>query len=160
MKNLFCYLLILMSINLFGQKKVLDHPDFDIWNSIQRSNISSNGDYIIYSVVKGEKDSELKINDDKGNLIFKHDRSENNRFTYDSKFVVFSVKPWKDSIVEMKRRKVKKDKMPLDTLAIYNLQNNIINKNEFAIPLLLAIAYSASIGGTTPQIIPLILCLA
>ena len=128
MKNLFCYLLILMSINLFGQKKVLDHPDFDIWNSIQRSNISSNGDYIIYSVVKGEKDSELKIKDDKGNLIFKHDRSENNRFTYDSKFVVFSVKAWKDSIVEMKRRKVKKDKMPMDTLAIYNLQNNILNK--------------------------------
>ena len=51
MKNLFCYLLILMSINLFGQKKVLDHPDFDIWNSIQRSNISTSGDYIIYSVV-------------------------------------------------------------------------------------------------------------
>ena len=31
-------------------------------------------------------------------------------------------------------------------------KNNIINKNEFAIPLLLAIAYSASIGGTATLI--------
>ena len=128
MKNLFCYLLVFLSLNLLGQKKILDHPDFDIWNSIQRSNISSNGDYVMYSLVKGEKDSELKIKDDKGNLIFKHDRSENNRFTYDSKFVLFNIKAWKDSIVEMKRRKVKKNKMPMDTLAIYNLEKNILHK--------------------------------
>ena len=92
MKNLFCYLLVFLSLNLSGQKKILDHPDFDIWNSIQRSNISSNGDYVIYSLVKGEKDSELKIKDYNGNLILKHDRSENNRFTYDSKFVLFNIK--------------------------------------------------------------------
>ena len=128
MKNLFCYLLVFLSLNLSGQKKILDHPDFDIWNSIQRSNISSNGDYVIYSLVKGEKDSELKIKDYNGNLILKHDRSENNRFTYDSKFVLFNIKAWKDSIVEMKRRKVKKNKMPMDTLAIYNLEKNILHK--------------------------------
>ena len=91
MKNLFCYLLIFLSLNLLGQKKILDHPDFDIWNSIQRSNISSNGDYVIYSLVKGEKDSEIKIKDDNRNLILKHNRSENNRFTYDSKFVLFNI---------------------------------------------------------------------
>ena len=78
MKNLFCYLLILMSINLFGQKKVLDHPEFDIWNSIQRSSISANGDFIIYSIVKGEKDSQLKIKNNKGDLVFEynHDATE------------------------------------------------------------------------------------
>ena len=128
MKNLFCYLLVFLSLNLSGQKKILDHPDFDIWNSIQRSNISSNGDYVIYSLVKGEKDSELKIKDYNGNLILKHNRSENNRFTYDSKFVLFNIKAWKDSIVEMKRRKVKKNKMPMDTLAIYDLEKNILHK--------------------------------
>ena len=128
MKNLFCYLLVFLSLNLLGQKKILDHPDFDIWNSIQRSNISSNGDYVIYSLVKGEKDSELKIKDYNGNLILKHDRSENNRFTYDSRFVLFKIKALKDSIIEMKRRKVKKNKMPMDTLAIYNLEKNILHK--------------------------------
>ena len=128
MKNLFCYLLVFLSLNLLGQKKILDHPDFDIWNSIQRSNISSSGDHVIYSLVKGEKDSELKIKDYNGNLILKHDRSENNRFTYDSKFVLFNIKSWKDSIIEMKRRKVKKNKMPMDTLAIYNLEKNILHK--------------------------------
>jgi dipeptidyl aminopeptidase/acylaminoacyl peptidase len=128
MKYIFFLLSILLSVNLNSQKKVLDHPDFDIWNSIQRSNISVEGDFIIYSLVKGEKDSKLKIKNNQGDLIFEYDRSENNRFTYDSKFVVFNIKAWKDTIVEMKRRKVKKDKMPNDTLGIYNLDNNTLQK--------------------------------
>ena len=128
MKKLLFTLFVLFSINSNAQKKVLDHPDFDIWNSIQRSSISANGDFIIYSLVKGEKDSQLKIKNNKGDLVFEYNRSENNRFTYDSKFVVFNIKAWKDTIVEMKRRKVKKDKMPKDTLGIYNLDNDTFQK--------------------------------
>ncbi|RPG04520.1 MAG: S9 family peptidase [Pelagibacteraceae bacterium TMED267] len=128
MKKLLFTLFVLFSINSNAQKKVLDHPDFDIWNSIQRSSISANGDFIIYSIVKGEKDSQLKIKNNKGDLVFEYNRSENNRFTYDSKFVVFNIKAWKDTIVEMKRRKVKKDKMPKDTLGIYNLDNDTFQK--------------------------------
>jgi len=128
MKKLLFTLFVLFSINSNAQKKVLDHPDFDLWNSIQRSSISANGDFIIYSLVKGEKDSQLKIKNNKGDLVFEYNRSENNRFTYDSKFVVFNIKAWKDTIVEMKRRKVKKDKMPKDTLGIYNLDNDTFQK--------------------------------
>ena len=75
MKYIFFLLSILLSINLNAQKKVLDHPDFDIWNSIQRSNISADGDFIIYSLVRGEKDSKLKIKNNQGDLIFEYDRS-------------------------------------------------------------------------------------
>ena len=128
MKKLLFTLFVLFSINSNAQKKVLDHLDFDLWNSIQRSSISANGDFIIYSLVKGEKDSQLKIKNNKGDLVFEYNRSENNRFTYDSKFVVFNIKAWKDTIVEMKRRKVKKDKMPKDTLGIYNLDNDTFQK--------------------------------
>ena len=128
MKKLLCYLCILLSFNLDAQKKILDHPDFDIWNSIQGSNISGTGDFVIYSLVKGEKDSQLKIKNNKGDFIFKYNRTKKSSFTYDSKFVVFSINAWKDSILEMKRRKVKKDMMPKDSLGIYNLENNILQK--------------------------------
>ena len=68
MKKLLFTLFVLFSINSNAQKKVLDHPDFDIWNSIQRSSISANGDFIIYSIVKGEKDSQLKIKNNRKKL--------------------------------------------------------------------------------------------
>ena len=41
MKEVFCFLSIFISINTSAQKKVLDHPDFDIWNRIQNSTIGS-----------------------------------------------------------------------------------------------------------------------
>ena len=43
MKEVFCFLSIFISINTSAQKKVLDHPDFDIWNRIQNSTIGSKG---------------------------------------------------------------------------------------------------------------------
>ena len=119
---------MLISAASFGQKKVLDHADFDIWNTIQNQTISANGDFIMYSLEKGEGDSFLKIKDPKAILVFEHERSVNGKFTYDSKFAIFNIKAWQDTVREMKRRKVKKDDLPKDTLAIYNLENKSITK--------------------------------
>ena len=128
MKKIFCFISLLIAISVSAQKKVLDHSDFDIWNTIQTPNISAEGDFVIYSTLKGEKDSRLKIKNNQGDLIFDYNRSVNGKFTYDSKFVIFDIKAWKDSVVEMKRRKVKKTMMPKDTLGIYNLSDNVFQK--------------------------------
>ncbi len=118
----------LLTISVSAQKKVLDHPDFDIWNTIRSQSISNNGKFILYSLERGEKDRFLKIKDEKASAIFKYDRVEGGQFTYDSKNAIFIITAWKDSITEMQRRKVKKDKMPKDTLAIYNLSNKSLTK--------------------------------
>ena len=73
MKKSVFILTLLLSFNIYGQKKVLDHSDFDIWNRIQNSTIDSKGEYIMYSVEKGEKDSHLKIKDLSSNLIFDYE---------------------------------------------------------------------------------------
>ncbi len=124
----FAIILLIISFNVHAQKKVLDHKDFDIWNRIQNSQISSNGDFIMYSLQRGEEDSFLKIKDKNANLIFEHDRAENGVFSYNSKYAIFEIKEWNDTIIEMKRRKVKKDKMPMDSLGIFNLQNKTLVK--------------------------------
>jgi dipeptidyl aminopeptidase/acylaminoacyl peptidase len=128
MKKVFCIILLIIGVNTFAQKKVLDHPDFEIWNSIERQTIAPNGNFVMYSLEKGEKDNHLKIKDSNGNLVFDHERSERGEFTYDSNFALFSIKAWKDSITEMKRRKVKKDKMPKDTIGIYDLRSKSLHK--------------------------------
>ena len=128
MKASITTLLVLISFTAFAQKKVLDHKDFDIWNVIKNQTISPDGNYIMYSLEKGEKDNFLKIKDEKSNLIFSHERAEKGQFTNNSKYAIFTIKAWKDSIAEMQRRKVKKNKMPKDTLGVYNLANNSLVK--------------------------------
>jgi dipeptidyl aminopeptidase/acylaminoacyl peptidase len=128
MKTSLTLLLVSISVATFGQKKILDHADFDIWNKIQSETISPNGKFIMYSLEKGEADNLLKIKDSQASLVFEHERSEHGQFTYDSEFALFTIKAWQDSVREMKRRKVKKKDLPKDTLAIYNLQSKSLTK--------------------------------
>ena len=128
MKQVLYIILLFIGISSFAQNKILDHKDFDIWNTIKNQAISADGKYIIYSLEKGEKDNHLKIKDANATLVFDHERSENGRFTYDSNHALFTIKAWKDSVVEMKRRKVKKDDMPNDTLGIFNLKTETLTK--------------------------------
>ena len=128
MKTTLYSILFLLAISVSAQKKVLDHPDFDIWNSIRSQSISNNGKYIMYSLERGEKDRFLKIKDTKAKTLLSYDRVAGGQFTYDSKNAIFTIKQWKDSITEMTRRKVKKSKMPKDTLAIYNLSKKSLTK--------------------------------
>lgn len=120
--------LFAIGFNAQAQKKVLDHPDYEIWNTIKSKSVSNTGDHILYTLERGEKDNFVKIKTKKGKLVFSYDRAENARFTDDASAVVFKITAWKDSITEMKRRKVKKDKMPNDTLAIYDLKKSNLEK--------------------------------
>ena len=128
MKNIFYILSLLIASNIYAQKKVLDHHDFDIWNRIQNTSIDSKGDYVMYSLQKGERDSHLKLKDRDNKLIFDHERAGRSQFTYNSEFVIFTIKAWEDSIKVMKRNKIKKDKMPKDSIGIFNLQKKSLDK--------------------------------
>lgn len=128
MKTIISSFLALISVATFAQKKTLDHADFDIWNTIENQSITPDGNFIMYSLEKGERDNYLKIKDSKATLVFEHQRGEKGQFTFDSKFALFTVKAWQDSVKEMKRRKVKKNDLPKDTLAIYNLGTKTLTK--------------------------------
>ncbi|MCX2719619.1 alpha/beta hydrolase family protein [Lentiprolixibacter aurantiacus] len=111
-----------------AQKKILDHGDFDIWNTIENETISTDGAYVMYDLERGEADHFLKLRNTNGNLIFSYDRAEGGVFTYDSKYAIFKIKAWKDSVIEMKRRKVKKNKLPKDSIGIYHIETGKLQK--------------------------------
>ena len=138
MKKILFAIVCIATVSVTAQKKVLDHPDFDIWNTIRSQSISNNGKLIMYSLERGEKDRFLRIKDEKAKSIFNYDRVAGGQFTYDSKNAIFTIKAWKDSITEMTRKKVKKSKMPKDTLAIFNIKNKsltkIANVKSFKVP--------------------------
>lgn len=128
MKHLSFALLFVFILPLTAQKKVLDHQDFEIWNTIENEMLSPNGKYIMYSLERGEADQFLKLKNEAGTIFLEHDRARGGIFTYDSKFAIFSINAWKDSITEMKRRKIKKEDLPKDSLGIYNIDQDRLEK--------------------------------
>jgi len=138
MKTFLITSLLLSSLCMYSQKKVLDHADLEIWNTIENEGISPDGSYVVYGLQKGEKDQTLKLKTSNGNSVFEYARGEKGNFSYDSKFVTFTIKAWTDSITALKQRKTKKDKMPKDTLGIYDLNSKrltkIPNVKSYAMP--------------------------
>ncbi|MGC1203557.1 MAG: prolyl oligopeptidase family serine peptidase [Flavobacteriaceae bacterium] len=121
MKPFLTTLLLLFSIVSISQKKVLEHSDIQLWKTIDNEQIAPNGTYVVYNLEQDNWDSHLILKSNKGTTVLEHERASNGKFSYDSKFLTFTIKPWKDSVNDMQRRKVKKDKMPKDSLAIYNI---------------------------------------
>ncbi len=128
MRSLIFSFFICFTLFSFAQKKVLDHADFELWNTIENETISPDGNYIMYSLEKGEKDHFLKLKDANAATIFNYARGSKCRFSYDSKFAIFAIKPWKDSIIALKKKKVKKEKLPKDSIGIYNIANTSLEK--------------------------------
>ncbi len=116
------------STSNYAQKKILDHSDYELWNTIQSPVISGDGEYVMYSLEQGEKDQFLKLKTKKAKEVFEHERAERGQFTYDSQFAIFKITAWKDSITELKRQKIKKEDMPKDSLGIFNLNTKAIVK--------------------------------
>jgi len=128
MKVIIAVLLLFSCSIILAQKKILDHADFEIWNSIKNKSISPDGNFIMYSLERGEADQYLKIKDNKANIVFEYDRGSKGRFTYDSNYAVFTITAWRDSVLAMKSRKIKKKDLPKDSLGILDLKNNSLSK--------------------------------
>jgi len=128
LQRTFLFSFTLVTALAFGQKKILDHSDYKLWNTVQDEAIAPNGSHVLYSLEKGEKDHFLKVQDARGNFLLEYDRGQKGHFTYDSQYVVFTIAPWKDSIMAMKKRRIKKEKLPKDSLGIFHLKTKELIK--------------------------------
>lgn len=130
--------LLLFALSVAAQKKVLHHSDYEQWNTLQNKRLSNDGAYLLYQLEQGEKDATLQVKNTKGQLLFEHQRADNAAFSHDSKYVLFTIKAWQDSLRAMKSRKTKKADLPQDSLGIYNIETKNITKiahvKSFEIP--------------------------
>jgi len=101
---------------------------YEEWRDIKSAKISNDGDWITYVNFHDKKDPILELYQYSSNRTYLFDRSDNARFTEDGKFLVFSIHPAKDSIKAAKRKKIKKDKMPKDSLCILRLSDQMQTK--------------------------------
>lgn len=127
--KVFMFLYVLFTVTTgFAQKKVLQNEDKALWNRIRNVHISNSGAYVLYGLEQGEKDQTIHLIKINGDTLMSYPRSKGAAFSYNSKFAVFTVNAWKDSIREMKRRKVKTKNLPKDTLMIYDIHAKALKK--------------------------------
>lgn len=112
--------LICVSFISFSQplaKKSLSTDDFASWNIIPNKAISPNGKIVAYEANPLKGDGNLILTSGNGTKTFP--RGYKAQIGSESDFVVFNIKQPADTLRKAKKEKVKKDKMPSDSLGIY-----------------------------------------
>ncbi|MDW7690596.1 prolyl oligopeptidase family serine peptidase [Flammeovirgaceae bacterium SG7u.111] len=122
-KILIAAILLVASSSTFAQeaKKVLTHEVYDDWKRVGNKSISTEGNWLLYSLRPQHGDETLKIKNSKSTSEFSFERASGAAFSYDEKYVVATLKPHLDSLAEMRRRKVEDSDLPTDSLLIVGL---------------------------------------
>jgi dipeptidyl aminopeptidase/acylaminoacyl peptidase len=109
-------------------KKVITHADYDQWESVGERYISNNGNFVVFTVNPQEGDGRLEIKTLNGKTIKVVPRGYNATISNDEKFVFFKIKPLFKDTRDAKIKKKKPDEMPKDSLAIYEIATDSLQK--------------------------------
>ncbi len=131
-------LLCICTSLLFAQKKPLDHSVYDGWESIAERQISHNGEWVAFTVTPQEGDARLMLMKADGSNKVEVPRGYNVRFTSDSRYAVFMIRPAYVETRDARIRKKRPDDMPKDSLGWISLGSTQVNKvarvRNFRIP--------------------------
>lgn len=121
---------ILFPFLLLSQnKKPLDHDDVRRWRKIEQQRISNDGQWVAWvQIPVTEGDPTLHLWNARTQQTQVFPRATEPRFSEDTKLLVFKIKPALDTLKAQRRRKVKDDDLPKDTLGILTLANGKFEK--------------------------------
>ena len=122
------YFLFTSATIAFSQKSALDHNVYDEWQSIGARHISANGNWIGYNINPQEGDRELHLYSVKEGTQLTFPRGKKLIFTPDSRFAIFIISPFYKDKKAVRDKKLKKEKLPKDSLAIVDLLSGNITK--------------------------------
>lgn len=126
------YWVVLLQIALWpvfssGQKQ-LDHEDFGIWNTIRGEQLSADGRYVAYVLEAELKDPVLVVYDAERDVERRFDRAGRHAFSAGSDYVAFAVQAGRDALRPFKRKGVKKEEWPGDTLVVLSLEGGELRR--------------------------------
>jgi hypothetical protein len=105
---------------LFAQgNKPIEHADVHRWRKIEQQKISNNGQWVAWAqspVTEG--DAALYLWDSQTGAARVFERSSEPQFSDDAKWLVFRIKPALDTLKALRRKKVKDEDLPKDSLGI------------------------------------------
>ncbi len=102
-------------------KKPLGYDAYNGWRSIQGTQLSRDGQWLVYALVPQDGDGELVALNLKTNKEFRAARGKQPVVTVDGKFVVFTIAPLKAEVDKAKKDKKKADEQPKGGLGVMDL---------------------------------------
>lgn len=122
-------LLLLAPFALSAQLKSIEMEDVHRWKSIDKQLITPDGQWVAYLVKPvSEGDAMVRLWNATNEKTVEFPRSESPAFSEDGQWLTFTIKPALDSLRAMKRKKLKGDDLPKDTLGIYHLPTGKLEK--------------------------------
>lgn len=106
----------------------MDPSVYAKWNTIDKEQLSSNGDWVSYNIVPGYGDKTLVLYNTRTQQEIRFPRGEKAKFDYSNSFLAFEIIPHLDSLQDHKRRKGKPQEAPKDSLGVYHLGNGTLEK--------------------------------
>lgn len=123
------FLLALGQLGFAQQKRSLTHQDYDGWESLSSAKITKDGKFLGYQISPQEGDGRLEImpyQNPSNRIII--NRGTGFVFSADNAFAIGKIVPEEDSVRSLKLKKEKKDNFPKDSLFIYDLKGNQLEK--------------------------------
>ncbi len=106
----------------------MDYTTFDLWKTIEETQISNNGDWISYVVKPGKGDPTLNLYNTRETRTYSFKRADNVKIEKDNNYIVFKIHPPLDTLESLERKDTDEDDMPRDTLAIFNCKTKELSK--------------------------------
>lgn len=131
--NVLALLLISLAVTVNAQKSgktPLDQSVYDDWKKLENPSISNDGEWISYEKNPQKGDGFLHIQTSGGTFHDSIARGYDAKFSPNSNFVVFKIKPQHDTVRQAKLDEVKKEKRPKDSLGIFLLEEKELTKRE------------------------------
>ncbi|NCB98276.1 MAG: hypothetical protein EOM36_07955, partial [Bacteroidia bacterium] len=125
--------IVFMAVTIcsFGQKKPLDHSVYDGWKSIGGFTLTKDAGYSLFYINPQEGDSEMvSLNIATGQMDTIH-RGNSYKVTENGKYAVMTIKAKFEETKAAKKKKVKADQMPKDTLGIYDIHAKNLKKYPY-----------------------------
>lgn len=113
-----------------SQKPPLDHSVYKFWEKLDNSQISPDGSWVSYEVNPQKGDGMLYLYDVKARKLESFARGYDAKFSPESNFLVFKIKPQYAVTREAKMKKKKKDEMPKDSLGVWLTGKHSLMKFE------------------------------
>ena len=121
-----------------NEKKPLTIHDFSSWKSINNQSISNNGKFVAFEINPQKGDGKLIVQSLDLKTADTLSRGFDARFSPESNFIVYKIKQPEDSVRSAKKKKLKKEQMPKDSLGIFVLSTRKVssfpNLKQFSVP--------------------------
>ncbi len=111
-----------------SSKRVMDPTVYKEWKDIEGAQISAQGDWVAYTLKPGEGDPQLALYEVASGETVWYPRSDKATFSYDGKFLFFTIHPSDDTLKFYKRKDLPKADWPGDSLGIYSLTDQNLLK--------------------------------